>query len=205
MLDNKCKKCRRAGQKLFLKGEKCFGPKCPFTRKPYPPGILGKKKSKHGARGLSEYGAQLRERQSLKFSYGLRSRQFENYLKEGGDISSILGTLESRLDNVVFRMGLSDSRSGARQLVSHGHILVDGKRVDIPSYTVKLGEEISVKASEKLVKALKERAEILKERPTAKWLEVDSQSLKAKVTAMPTKEDVGFPIQEQLIVELYSK
>ncbi len=182
MLDNKCKKCRRAGKKLFLKGEKCFSPKCPFTRKPYPPGILGKKKSKHGARGLSEYGTQLREKQSLKFSYGVRGRQFENYLKEGNAVN----LLESRLDNVVFRMGLSDSRSGARQIVSHGHILIDGKRVDIPSYRLKINQKILIRSQSLGKKIFRDLDLKLKNYNPPAWLKLDKEKKEAEIIGKPT-------------------
>ena len=151
MINDKCKKCRRAGEKLFLKGEKCFSPKCPITRKPYPPGKFGKSRRKRPNRGLSEYGVQLREKQKLKFSYGLRERQFANYLKEankkgGGDVKTyLLELLESRLDNVVFRLGLTNSRSQTRQIISHGHIMVNNRKVTIPSYRVKIGDKISIR------------------------------------------------------------
>jgi len=148
MINDKCKKCRRAGEKLFLKGEKCFGPKCSLTRKPYAPGKFGKGKRKRPNRGLSEYGIQLRERQKLKFSYGLRERQFFNYLKEankkgGGDTRAYLLMLfESRLDNVVFRLGFTDSRSQARQIISHGHIMVNNRKVNISSFRTKIDDKI---------------------------------------------------------------
>lgn len=151
MLNDKCKKCRRAGEKLFLKGEKCFGPKCPIIRKPYPPGKFGKGRRKKPTRGLSEYGAQLREKQKLKFSYGLRERQFANYVgkanKKGrGDAKTyLLELLESRLDNVVFRLGLTDSRSQARQIISHGHIMINNRKVTIPSCRVKINDKISIR------------------------------------------------------------
>jgi small subunit ribosomal protein S4 len=152
----------------------------------------------------------MREKQKVKRIYGVLERQFRHYFQIAERSKEVTGImllqlLERRLDNVIYRMNLGNSRAEARQLVQHGRVYVNGKRVDIPAYTVKLGEEISVKVSEKLTKALGDRVEILKDRPTAKWLEVDGKALNAKVTAIPTKEDVGFPIQEQLIVELYSK
>jgi len=200
-----CRLCRREGAKLFLKGPRCVTDKCAISRRDYAPGQHGQIRKKE-----SNYGLQMREKQKVKRIYGVLERQFKHYFhiaERSKEVTGImlLQLLERRLDNVIFRMNLGNSRSEARQLVQHGRVYVNGNRVDIPSYTVKLGEEVSVKASEKLMKALKERFEILKDRPTAKWLEVDGQSLKAKVTAIPTKEDVGFPIQEQLIVELYSK
>jgi small subunit ribosomal protein S4 len=190
MLDTKCRKCRRAGEKLFLKGEKCFSPKCTFTRKPYPPGILGKKKSKHGARGLSEFGLQLKERQKIKFGYGVRGRQFENYLKEAkktsSESSSIINILESRLDNVVFRMGLSESRNGARQIVSHGHILVNGKKIDIPSYRTKINDKILIKP-QSLNKGIFKDLEIkIKKYNPPAWLKLDKVKKEAEIIGKPT-------------------
>jgi small subunit ribosomal protein S4 len=200
-----CRLCRREGAKLFLKGSRCVTDKCAISRREYAPGQHGLIRKKE-----SNYGLQLREKQKVKRIYGVLERQFRHCFRIAERSKEVTGImllqlLERRLDNVIFRMNIGNSRAEARQLVQHGRVYVNGKRVDIPSYTVKIGEEISLKVSEKLMKALKERVEILKDRPTAKWLAVDSQSLKAKVTAMPKKEDVGFPIQEQLIVELYSK
>ncbi len=200
-----CRLCRREGAKLFLKGSRCVTDKCAISRREYAPGQHGLARKKE-----SNYGLQMREKQKVKRIYGVLERQFRHYFQiaeRSREVTGImlLQLLERRLDNVIFKMNLGNSRAEARQLVQHGRVYVNGKRLDIPSYTVKIGEEISVKVSEKLTKVLNERVEILKDRPTAKWLEVDSKALKAKVTAMPTKEDVGFPIQEQLIVELYSK
>lgn len=154
MIEDKCKKCRRAGEKLFLKGERCFTPKCPFSRKPYPPGLSPKSRFKKGARrsSLSEYAAQLQESQKIKFSYGIRRRQFDNYVKEAakktgsGDAKAhLFELLESRLDNVVFRIGLAGSRSIAKQIVTHGHIMVNNRRVNVPSYRIKVGDKISIR------------------------------------------------------------
>ncbi|MCM8761409.1 MAG: 30S ribosomal protein S4, partial [Candidatus Omnitrophica bacterium] len=149
-------------------------------------------------------------KQKVKRIYGVLERQFRHYFRIAERSKAVTGLmllelLERRLDNVIFRMNLANSRPEARQLVQHGMVYVNNKRVDIPAYTVKLGEEVSVKAREKVLKSLREKFEALKDRPIPKWLEMDIQNVKAKVTAMPTKEDVGFPIQEQLIVELYSK
>lgn len=200
-----CRLCRREGAKLFLKGSRCVSDKCAISRREYAPGQHGQIRKKE-----SNYGLQMREKQKVKRIYGVLERQFRHYFQIAERSKEVTGImllqlLERRLDNVVYRMNLGNSRAEARQLVQHGRVYVNGKRVDIPAYTVKLGDDISVKVSEKLTKALGERVEILKDRPTAKWLEVDGKALKAKVTAIPTKEDVGFPIQEQLIVELYSK
>ena len=200
-----CRLCRREGAKLFLKGSRCVTDKCAISRREYAPGQHGQARKKE-----SNYGLQMREKQKVKRIYGVLERQFRHYFQIAERSKEVTGImllqlLERRLDNVIFKMNLGNSRAEARQLVQHGRVYVNGKRLDIPSYTVKLGEEISVKVSEKHTKALNERVEVLKDRPTANWLEVDGKALKAKVTAMPTKEDVGFPIQEQLIVELYSK
>ena len=200
-----CRLCRREGAKLFLKGSRCVTDKCAISRREYAPGQHGQIRKKE-----SNYGLQMREKQKVKRIYGVLERQFRHYFQIAERSKEVTGImllqlLERRLDNVIYRMNLGNSRAEARQLVQHGRVYVNGRRVDIPAYTVKLGDDISIKATEKLMKALGERTEILKDRPTAKWLEVDGKALKAKVTAVPTKEDVGFPIQEQLIVELYSK
>jgi small subunit ribosomal protein S4 len=193
MLDDKCKKCRRAREKLFLKGEKCFGPKCSLTRKPYPPGIFGKGgKRKRSPRGLSEFGAQLREKQKQKFSYGLRERQFANYLKEaqargGGNIKTYLyELLESRLDNVVFRMGFADSRSQARQLVSHGHIMVNGKRIDIPSYRTKKGDKISLRPQSVKKSIFKDLEIKIKKYNPPTWINLDKENKVGEIIGRPT-------------------
>ncbi len=202
-----CRLCRREGNKLFLKGTRCMTEKCAYNRRSFVPGQHGQTQMR---KKESNYGVQLREKQKVKRIYGVLERQFRHYFRIAERSKAVTGVmllqlLERRLDNVIFRMNLANSRAEARQLVQHGLICVNNKRLDIPAYTVKLGEEVSVKVKEKAAKVLKERFESLKDRPVPKWLEVDIQGLKAKVTAMPTKEDVGFPIQEQLIVELYSK
>ncbi|MCM8790124.1 MAG: 30S ribosomal protein S4 [Candidatus Omnitrophica bacterium] len=200
-----CRLCRREGMKLFLKGSRCLTEKCAYNRRSSAPGQHGQIRKKE-----SNYGIQLREKQKVKRIYGVLERQFRHYFRIAERSKAVTGLmllelLERRLDNVIFRMNLANSRPEARQLVQHGMVYVNNKRVDIPAYTVKLGEEVSVKAREKVLKSLREKFEALKDRPIPKWLEMDIQNVKAKVTAMPTKEDVGFPIQEQLIVELYSK
>jgi small subunit ribosomal protein S4 len=200
-----CRLCRREGIKLFLKGPRCVSDKCAATRRSFGPGQHGQIRKKE-----SNYGLQLREKQKVKRIYGVLERQFRHTFQiaersKGVTGIMLLQLLERRLDNVIFRMNLAYSRAEARQIVQHGNVCVNGKRVDIPSYTVRPGQEISVKVKDEPAKALRERFEALKDRAIPKWLEVDGQGLKAKVTAVPTKEDVGFPIQEQLIVELYSK
>ncbi|MBI4974519.1 MAG: 30S ribosomal protein S4 [Candidatus Omnitrophica bacterium] len=200
-----CRLCRREKIKLFLKGTKCETDKCPVSRRTYPPGQHGQVRKK-----VSDYGLQLREKQRVKRIYGVLEKQFKHYFKiaehaKGVTGLTLLQLLERRLDNIVFRMNLATSRPQARQLVQHGFVYIINKRVDIPSYTVKLGDEVSVKVKEPVMKRLAETQEILKGRAVPKWIELDAKNLKAKVAALPTKEDVGFPIQEQLIVELYSK
>lgn len=200
-----CRLCRREGIKLFLKGARCMGDKCAVTKRNTAPGQHGQLRKKE-----SNYGVQLREKQKVKRIYGVLERQFKHYFRmaeraKGVTGITLLQLLERRLDNVIFRMNFANSRSEARQIVQHGRAYVNGERVDIPAYTVKLGAEISIKVKEPVQKRLAETYEALKDRMIPKWLEVDPKNLKAKITALPTKEDVGFPIQEQLIVELYSK
>ena len=200
-----CRLCRREGIKLFLKGPRCVGEKCAVTRRAFAPGQHGQARKKE-----SNYGVQLREKQKVKRIYGVLERQFRHYFRmaeksKGVTGLTLLQLLERRLDNVIFRMNLASSRSEARQIVQHGHAYINGKRVDIPAYVVKVGEEISVKAKEPFMKHLAETFEALKDRAIPKWIDMDAKTLKSKISAMPTKEDVGFPIQEQLIVELYSK
>ncbi len=200
-----CRLCRREGIKLFLKGLRCNGEKCAVTRRAFPPGQHGQARKKE-----SNYGIQLREKQKVKRIYGVLERQFKHYFRmaersKGVTGITLLQLLERRLDNVVFRMNLASSRSEARQLVQHGLVRVNGKRVDIPAYVVRVGQEVSVKMKEPGSKRLGETFEALKERAIPKWVEVDAKNFSCRIKAMPTKEDVGFPIQEQLIVELYSK
>jgi len=200
-----CRLCRREGVKLFLKGSKCPTDKCPLSRREYAPGQHGQIRKKE-----SNYGVQLREKQKVKRIYGLLEKQFRHCFRiaeraKGVTGLTLLQLLERRLDNVIFRMNLANSRQEARQIVGHGHVYVNGKRVDIPSYTVKVGDEVAVKAKEPMIKRLKETNEALKDRLVPKWVGFDPKTLKSKIAVLPTKEDVGFPIKEQLIVELYSK
>jgi small subunit ribosomal protein S4 len=206
--DASCRLCRREKQKLFLKGSKCTTDKCAVSKRAFPPG-------QHGATQIrkkeSNYGVQLREKQKVKRLYGLLERQFKHYFRiaekaKGVTGLTLLQLLERRLDNVIFRMNLASSRAEARQSVQHGLVYVNDKRVDIPSYTVSLGDEITLKTKrDTFVKKVKETQETFKDRAVPKWLQVVPNEFRSKVVAMPTKEDVGFPIQEQLIVELYSK
>ncbi|MDD5428596.1 MAG: 30S ribosomal protein S4 [Candidatus Omnitrophica bacterium] len=201
-----CRLCRREGIKLFLKGSRCNGDKCAVSRRTFAPGQHGQARKKE-----SNYGTQLREKQKVKRIYGVLERQFRHYFKMAERSKGVTGVmllqlLERRLDNVVFRMNFANSRAEARQIVQHGLVKVNGKRVDIPAYVVKAGQEVSIKMRKDAAqKKLAETFEDLKTRAIPKWLEVDAKNFKCKITAMPAKEDVGFPIQEQLIVELYSK
>lgn len=198
-----CKPCRREMQKLFLKGDKCLTDKCPVERRPYPPGEHGR-----GRRKESEYYMQLREKQKAKRVYGVLEKQFRNYYdlatkRKGITGENLLQILESRLDNVIYRIGFAPSRTQARQDVRHGHILVNGRRVDIPSFRVKPGDVISVAAVD--VARIKESAESANKAAIPSWLDVDAANLTAKVTGIPNRQDIDIPVQEKMIVELYSK
>lgn len=200
-----CRMCRREGAKLFLKGSRCVSDKCAFSRRESAPGQHGDMRRKE-----SNYGVQLREKQKVKRIYGMLERQFKHFFREAERAKGVTGLtllqlLERRLDNVIFRMNYAPSRQEARQMVQHGRVYINKRRLDIPSYTVKVGDEVSVKATESARKKLIETFESLKDRAIPKWLEMYPADLKSTVKALPTKEDVGFPIQEQLIVELYSK
>lgn len=203
--DAVCRLCRREGKKLFLKGSRCYTEKCAVSRREYAPGQHGQSRIK-----LSDYGLQLREKQKVKRIYGVLERQFRRYFKIAEKTKGITGEvllqlLERRLDNVIFRAGFSLSRVEARQIVAHRHVRVNGRIVDIPSYSVKVGDSMNITDSENLLKRIKDNIELTKEKGLPKWLEVDLSNLGAKVVKLPERDDVGFPIQEQLIVELYSK
>ena len=191
MMQDKCKKCRRVGEKLFLKGERCFGPKCALARKPYPPGPATKSGKTRRA-SSTEYGIKLKEKQKIKFSYGLRTRQFDNYAKEaenkagGGNVMAALYSfLESRLDNVVFRMGLTDSRSVARQIVTHGHVMVNGRRVDIPSYRISVGSKITVRPQSAVKAVFKDIDAKMKKYNPPVWLKLDKTKKEGEIIGMP--------------------
>ena len=201
-----CRLCRREGEKLFLKGTRCFTEKCGVARRAYPPGQHGEGRRTK----LSNYGLQLREKQSVKRIYGVLERQFRKYFeiaskKKGVTGKVLLQLLERRLDNVIFRMGLSISRAQARQIVRHNMVYVNNKRVNIPSFLVEKDDVVQVKVKEKASKKIKEILEISKDRTVPSWLQYDSSSWSAKILRLPEKEDIQQPIQEQLIVELYSK
>ena len=200
-----CRLCRREGCKLFLKGEKCYGSKCAIDQRPTPPGEHGQARQ----RKQSEYGMQLREKQKAKRAYGVLENQFHHYFEEADRQKGITGDnllimLERRLDNVVYRLGFGVSRPQARQIVRHGHIRVNGKKVDIPSYLVNAGDVITVReksAESDHFKALREGTG----RVVPQWLTIDAANLKATVAALPKREDIDMSIQENLIVELYSR
>ena len=203
--DASCKLCRREGQKLFLKGERCYSNKCAIDRRPYAPGQHGSQRKK-----LSEYGLQLREKQKAKRFYGLLEKQFRRYFEMANRMSGITGEnllrlLESRLDNVVYRLGFGTTRAEARQLVNHGHFEVNGKKVNIPSYLVKVGDVIAVREKSRSLPRFKEILDVTGSKVVPKWLEVDKENLKGKVVALPSREDIDLNVQEHLIVELYSK
>ena len=200
----KCRLCRREGGKLFLKGDKCYTGKCPFEKRPTPPGVHGA-----GRKKVSEYGQQLREKQKAKRIYGVQEGQFRAYYEKADRMKGITGEnmlslLERRLDNAIFRMGAGASRSQARQLVNHGHFLVNGRLVNIPSYIVKTGDVITVKESKtsnKYFEALK----TAKAAVQPKWLEFNPEKLEGKIISLPARDDIDSQIAEHMIVELYSK
>ncbi len=201
-----CRVCRREGEKLFLKGSRCYTDKCAITRRAYAPGQHGQRRKKQ-----SEYGTQLREKQKAKAFYGVLESQFRKYFEEAERSKGVTGTvllqiLESRLDNVVYRLGLATSRAQARQLVRHGHFEVNGVKVNIPSYLTKVGDVIKVRessANTAIFKLIVESTE--NGRPVPTWLEADLQNKTGKIVALPTREEIDLPVQEHLIVELYSK
>ena len=205
-LDPKCKQCRREGEKLFLKGEKCFTDKCGIEKRSYPPGQHGQRR---GGR-LSDYGVQLREKQKLRKIYGILEKQFRSYYAEADRLKGVTGEnllqlLESRLDNVVYRMGIGVSRSESRQLVRHNSITVNGNRVNIPSYQVKPGDQVAVAEVSKNQLRIKAATEAADERGFPEWVEVDVKKLTGTFKNKPQRDDLPPTINESLIVELYSK
>lgn len=203
--DESCRICRREGCKLFLKGERCYSDKCALNRRSYGPGQNGQKRGK-----LSEYGTQLREKQKTRSYYGVGEKQFRKYFEmadnskgKTGDV--LLQLLESRLDNVVYRLGFASSRNQARMLVTHGLFDVNGKKVNIPSYIVKAGDVITVREIKKENGAIKQAIEANESRPVPTWLEKDAKNMTGKVVRLAAREDIDLPIEEHFIVELYSK
>jgi len=201
-----CRLCRREGTKLYLKGDRCYSDKCAVDRRSYAPGQHGH----NTRRKVSEYGLQLREKQKTRRIYGVLENQFRLYFakadrQKGITGENLLRLLERRLDNVIFRLGFAASRTEARQLVRHGHYTINGKKVDIPSYLVKVGEAIAVKEESKSSPKFKEIAEIVEHKTAPAWLEKDASAMQGRVVALPSRGDVDLPVQEHLIVELYSR
>ena len=200
-----CRLCRREGIKLFLKGDRCFKEKCAIEKRNTPPGQHGRRRGK-----LQGYGMQLREKQKVKRIYGVLETQFRNYFKKADRLKGVtgenlLGLLEKRLDNVVYRLGFASSRPQARQWVSHGHVLVNGRRVDAANFQVRTGDEVTVAAHTTKNPFLQASLESAKGRGVPEWLELDAENIKGRVAREPKRTDVTYPIEEQLIVELYSK
>lgn len=198
-----CKLCRREGCKLFLKGERCLTKKCAMERRPVAPGVHGAARKK-----VTEYGLQLREKQKVKRTYGLLEKQFKGYYEKASKMNGIVGDnmlslLERRLDNVVFRMGIGASRAESRQIVNHGHITVNGKVVNIPSFLVSVDDVIAIKESKKEKPMFKNLKDVKVVMP--KWLEFNTETLTGKINALPTRDDIDMNFQEHLIIELYSK
>ena len=201
--DADCRLCRREGCKLFLKGDRCVSSKCAMEKRPVLPGQHGAERKK-----VTDYGVQLREKQKVKRAYGLLEKQFRAYYEEAERITGVTGEnmlslLERRLDNVVYRMGVGSSRSESRQIVSHRHVTVNGKIVNIPSYQVKVGDVIAIKESDREIEMFKQLKGV--KISTPKWVEFDTEKLSGKVNALPQRDDIDLNIQEHLIVELYSR
>jgi small subunit ribosomal protein S4 len=200
-----CKLCRREGRKLFLKGDKCLTDKCPVEKGPVTSGMRGRRRTKE-----SQYLVQLREKQKTKRSYGLLENQFKNYYQRAAQRKGITGEillqlLERRLDNIVYRSGFATSRSEARQIVRHGHIAVNGREVDVPSYELKEGDVVMVESTSKDVPRVKENLQAASKVEIPSWLEIDETNLTCKISRIPARDEIDMPIQEQLIVELYSR
>ena len=203
-----CKLCRREGQKLMLKGQKCYTEKCPIERRQYPPGQHGPAQARR--RKQSDYAVQLREKQKVKRMYGLAEKQFRSLFEYANHIPGVTGenllvALESRLDNIIFRMGFAQSRNQARQIVRHRHVEVNGRKVDVPSYRVKPGDEISIKAKSKNILPIEAALEARTRQKLPEWLALDDKQRVGRMVRAPMRTDVDPSIQEQLIVELYSK
>ena len=200
-----CRLCRREGQKLFLKGDRCYTGKCSVDRRTYAPGMHGQNRKKQ-----SEYGLQLREKQKAKRIYGILETQFHNYFEKASQQKGITGEnllrlLEIRLDNVVYRAGFGRSRTEARQVVRHNHIEVNGKKVNIPSYQVKVGDVITIKEQSKRIQRFKDIFETASSRTAPQWMDVNFDQAQITVTALPARDQIDIPVEETLIVELYSK
>lgn len=201
-----CRLCRREGVKLYLKGERCYSPKCAMERRPYPPGQHGQRR----ARRPSDYAVRLREKQKLRRIYGISETQFRNLFEEASRKKGVTGTvflglLESRLDNVVYRLGFAQSRRQARQMVRHGHILVNGKRVDLPAYRLKPGDEVAIAERSKNLDFIRQNLEAMKGRKVGPWLSLDVEAMKGRFLRLPDREDLALPVNEQLVIEFYSR
>jgi len=200
-----CKFCRREKLKLFLKGDRCFSEKCSVDRRPYPPGEHGQRRTK-----FSPYGVQLREKQKVKRIYGFLEKQFRLTFDRAQRMKGITGEnllllLERRIDNMVYRMGLARTRREARQLIRHGHFRVNNKKVTIPSYLLKVGDEVQIREKSRKIELFNDALEAVERRGVPPWIELDRKEMKATVSAFPVREDITMPIQEQMIIELYSK
>jgi small subunit ribosomal protein S4 len=201
-----CRICRRENVKLFLKGDRCYSDKCAFDRRSYPPGEHGERRG----RKTSDYGIQLREKQKIKRIYGLSEKQFHLFFERADRQKGITGTnllvaLERRLDNVVYRLGFANSRTQARQLVQHSHFVVNGRKVNIPSFQVKVGDAVEVRERSKKIQVLQDSLDAVVRRGIPQWLDLEKDNLKGVVKSLPVREDLTMPMQEQLVVELYSK
>ena len=200
-----CRQCRREGTKLFLKGDRCYSDKCAITKRHTPPGMHGQ-----GRKKQSEYGIQLREKQKVRRAYGVLESQFRKYYDVAANMHGVTGDnmlqlLERRLDNVAYRLNFGESRPMARQLVTHGHIRVNGKKVDIPSTLIKVGDEITIREGSQSMEHFKQLREEGASRTIPKWLELDAETLTGKVVALPQRDDIDLTIEEHLIVEFYSR
>lgn len=200
-----CRLCRRENMKMFLKGTRCYTEKCTFERRKYPPGQHGHNKGK-----LSDYGLQLREKQKVKRIYGIMEQQFKNYFEKATKMKGVTGEnllklLERRLDNVVYRMGFAINRRQARQMVRHGFFMINGKKVNIPSYLVRPGDIIDITQAGRELEAIKENLALAEQRGLPVWIEINIEEMKGKFVRLPEKEEIQLPVQEQLIVEFYSK
>lgn len=201
-----CRICRRENVKLFLKGDRCYSDKCAFDRRSYPPGQHGERRG----RKASDYGIQLREKQKIKRIYGLSEKQFHLFFERADHQKGITGTnllvaLERRLDNVVYRLGFANSRTQARQLVQHSHFTVNGRKVNIPSFQVKVGDAIEVRERSRKIQLIQDSLDAVVRRGIPQWLDLEKDNLKGKIKSLPVREDLTMPMQEQLVVELYSK
>jgi len=203
--DALCRQCRREGEKLFLKGDRCFTEKCGVERREYPPGQHGQRRSK-----LTDYAVQLREKQKVRNTYSILEKQFRRYYETASSRKGVTGEvllqqLELRLDNVVYRMGFASNRRQARQLIGHGHILVNGRRVDVPSYLLRAGDVVEVKESSRKIPSVLDSLQKAQHRGILEWVQVDAEGFKGKVDHVPSREEIPLIAHEQLIVELYSK